>query len=92
LKVTQGEFENWKYLQEILIDQFHYFSIRASTGRLATIPRWKICIDSAAGSFAAAVGKLYVTKHFKEDAKSAMMELVTDIKEEFKAMINEVKI
>ena len=42
---------------------------RNATGKLATTPRWKTCVGSAAGSFAAAVGKMFVTKHFKEDAK-----------------------
>jgi len=57
---------------------------------LATVPRWKTCVDSASGHFAAVIGKLYVEKHFKEDAKNAMNEMVSDIKEEFRILINEV--
>ena len=35
------------------------------TGKKATTPRWKSCVGSASGSFSAAVGKMYVLKHFK---------------------------
>ena len=64
---------------------------RNATGKLATTPRWKTCVGSAAGSFAAAVGKMFVTKHFKEDAKGAMLEMVNDIRTEFGHLLNEVK-
>ena len=39
------------------------------TGKTATQPRWKSCVSSAAGSFSAAVGKMYVSKYFKEDER-----------------------
>ena len=64
---------------------------RNITGKTATTPRWKSCVGAAAGSFSAAVGKMYVLKHFKEDAKDAMLEMVQYIKEEFRGILNEVK-
>ena len=60
------------------------------TGKTATQPRWKSCVSSAAGSFSAAVGKMYVSKYFKEDAKDSMLEMVQDIREEFRLILNEV--
>ena len=60
------------------------------TGKTATQPRWKSCVSSAAGSFSAAVGKMYVSKYFKEDAKDSMLEMVQDIREEFRRILNEV--
>ena len=60
------------------------------TGKTATTPRWKSCVSSAAGSFSAAVGKMYVSKHFQEDAKEAMLEMVQDIREEFRQILDEV--
>ena len=33
---------------------------------------------------------MYVTKHFKEDAKTAMIEMVQYIKEEFRHILDEV--
>ena len=62
------------------------------TGKTDTPPRWKECVGSAAGSFSAAVGKMYVSEHFKGDAKESMLEMVRDIREEFKRILNEVSL
>jgi len=63
---------------------------RNITGKTADTPRWKQCVASATGSFTAAIGKMFVMKHFKEDAKVAMTEMVQYIKEEFRDILNEV--
>lgn len=63
---------------------------RNITGKTATTPRWKTCVSSAGGSFSAAVGKMYVSKHFQEDAKESMLEMVTDIRQEFSLILNEI--
>ena len=65
---------------------------RNITGKTANRPRWKQCVGSASDSFTAAVGKMYVTKHFKEDAKTAMIEMVQYIKEEFRHILDEVHV
>merc|ERR1719412_1402680 len=63
---------------------------RNVTGKKATTPRWKSCVGSASGSFSAAVGKMYVIKHFKEGAKESVLEMVNDIKEEFRNIFNQI--
>lgn len=63
---------------------------RNVTGKTATTPRWKKCVGSAAGSFSAAIGKMYVLKHFNIDAKKSMLEMVQDIRQEFKKILDEV--
>ena len=60
------------------------------TGKTAATPRWKSCVSSAASGFSAAVGKLYVTKHFKKKARDVMLEMVDDIRQEFRQILNEV--
>ena len=65
---------------------------RNITGKTETTPRWKSCVSSATDSFSAAVGKMYVVKHFQEAAKDGMLEMVGDIREEFKKILNEVEI
>ncbi|TRY72219.1 hypothetical protein TCAL_03874 [Tigriopus californicus] len=60
------------------------------TGKTATTPRWKLCVGAAAGSFSAAIGKMYVLKHFNHDAKDIMLEMVTDIRQEFKTILDEI--
>ena len=68
-----------------------HFDFRDASGKTDDTPRWKTCVSTAAGSFSAAVGQLYVTKHFNEEAKEKMMEMVHDIKDEFKMILDEVK-
>ena len=64
--------------------------VKKLSGKKIDTPRWKTCTATAAGSFSAAVGKLYVQKHFQEDAKESMTEMVSDIKDEFRHILNEV--
>ena len=64
--------------------------VKKLSGKKDDTPRWKTCVGSAGGSFSAAVGKLYVQRHFQEDAKEAMTEMVNDIKEEFRDVLNKV--
>ena len=66
--------------------------VKKLSGKKIDTPRWKTCTATAAGSFSAAVGKLYVQKHFQEDAKESMTEMVSDIKDEFRHILNEVHI
>jgi membrane metallo-endopeptidase-like protein 1 len=65
--------------------------VKNVTGKTETPPRWKNCVGSAAGSFSAAIGKMYVQRHFKEEAKVAMLELVRDVREEFRIILDEVR-
>ena len=64
--------------------------VKNVTGKTETPPRWKKCVGSAAGSFSAAVGKMYVQKHFNHKAKDSMLEMVTDIRQEFSRILDEV--
>ena len=64
--------------------------VKNVTGKTETPPRWKKCVGSAAGSFSAAVGKMYVQKHFNHKAKDSMLEMVTDIRREFSRILDEV--
>merc|ERR1740129_386284 len=60
------------------------------TGTKTETPRWKSCTGSASGSFGSPVGNLYVQKHFNQDAKEKMLEMVRDVRTEFDNILNEV--
>jgi predicted metalloendopeptidase len=60
------------------------------TGTKSQTPRWRQCTGSASGSFASPIGNMYVTKHFNEDAKHAMDEMVRDIRHEFDRILTEI--
>ena len=50
-------------------------------------PRWEECIAKALDLFPFALSGLYIRKHFREDAKAKALEMVMNIKSEFKAML-----
>jgi len=60
------------------------------TGTKEQTPRWRICTGTASGSFSSPLGNMYVTKHFNEAAKHAMMEMVRDIRGEFNNILSEI--
>ena len=45
---------------------------------------------AATGSFSSPIGSMYVQKHFKEEAKKSMDEMVRDIRKEFDNILNEI--
>merc|ERR1711936_657879 len=61
------------------------------TGTTSTTPRWKQCVGTASGIFSSVIGHLYVKKHFKEEAKRAMDEMVRDIRAEMDVILKSIK-
>lgn len=50
------------------------------------------CVDVAVDQFPLSVGSLYVRKHFNEDAKKNLIDMVSDIKKEFIDILHKVSI
>ncbi|KPU80743.1 uncharacterized protein Dana_GF16094, isoform B [Drosophila ananassae] len=73
----------------------------ALSGRQEQEARWKECVDIATGSMdeeseddydslGISVGSLYVRKHFHQDSKANALEMVTDIRDVFNDILDEV--
>ncbi|XP_075145617.1 M13 family metallopeptidase neprilysin 2 isoform X2 [Haematobia irritans] len=72
----------------------------ALTGRQEQEARWKECVDISSGrvlgtesefyGLAISVGSLYVRKFFKEDSKSNALEMVNNIRDVFKHILDTV--
>lgn len=60
------------------------------TGKTERASRWKECIDVSSGSLSIAAGALYVRKYFNEDARKNALEMVGDIREEFRKIVQTV--
>eukprot|EP00092_Neocalanus_flemingeri_P016471 GFUD01017824.1.p1 GENE.GFUD01017824.1~~GFUD01017824.1.p1 ORF type:complete len:761 (-),score=194.29 GFUD01017824.1:231-2513(-) len=71
------------------------------TGKSKKEPRWEKCVKSTAGlggpdlyfkegSLTNAVGAMYAKKHFKAKAKETADEMVVNVREEFKKMLDEL--
>jgi neprilysin len=53
-------------------------------------PQWKFCLDEAKSYFKHAISALYVRKHADKDSRRKVSEIVKNIKNEFKEIINNV--
>lgn len=62
----------------------------AVSGKTEREARWKECIDLTSGNLGLSVGALYVRKYFNEDAKKSAVEMVTDIRKEFRKILQTV--
>lgn len=63
---------------------------RVTTGRTVENPRWLECVDRALDYYPHAFGALYVRKHFKETAKAMALDMVKNIKDEFKIILKDI--
>ncbi|CAG0881750.1 unnamed protein product [Cyprideis torosa] len=77
------------YLTEELRDIQLDFSTKL-TGQTERQPRWKECMGVVLGSFANAVGSMYVRRFFKEESKKAALDMVHDIRDEFNRILDEI--
>lgn len=77
------------YLPKAFRDRQQEYS-RITTGRETSDPRGIICTDIALSYFPHAVGSLYVRKHFKEEAKENVMDMVNNLKEAFKEILDDI--
>jgi neprilysin len=63
---------------------------QATTGKTVEDPRWLECVAMTLNYYPHAFGALYVRKHFKEDAKKIALDMVNNIKSEFKEILKEI--
>lgn len=66
---------------------FNFFS-KTLRGIPVNTPRWKRAVGAVEGSLGEVVGKIYVEKYFKPEAKKRMQELVGNLKVAFAERIN----
>ncbi|HYD52709.1 MAG TPA: M13 family metallopeptidase, partial [Gemmatimonadaceae bacterium] len=66
------------------------FEFRGKTlsGAQSQAARWKRAVDEVSGSLGEAVGKLYVERHFKPEAKTRMDEMVRNLRQAFEVSID----
>jgi putative endopeptidase len=66
------------------IDNAHFdFYGKTVRGQQEQKPRWKRILSTTDGSVGELLGKMYVDKHFKPEAKQRMMELVNNLGETY---------
>ena len=53
-------------------------------------PRWKRGVSVVSGRLGEIIGKVYVEKHFNQDAKDRMLELVENLREAYRLSIDDL--
>ncbi|XP_048488609.1 neprilysin-2 isoform X1 [Plutella xylostella] len=65
--------------------------VTALSGKTERESRWKECADTTSVSMSIAVGALYIRKYFNEDSKANALEMVNDIRQQFRKTLEEVE-
>ncbi|CAK1588785.1 unnamed protein product [Parnassius mnemosyne] len=65
--------------------------VTALSGKTERESRWKECADTASMSLSIAVGALYIRKYFNENSKANALEMVNDIRQQFRRTLAEVE-
>jgi putative endopeptidase len=68
------------YLSSDFEKAYFDFYSKTLSGKTKMQPRWKRVLDATNGALGEAVGQLYVKKYFPPEAKTAMLELVDNLK------------
>lgn len=87
----------WSYLNDMatrlnkeLDDQNFEFYSKTLSGVEEQRPMWRRAVSVVSGNLGEMVGEVYVSKHFKPDAKTRMVELVDNLIKSYEASINEL--
>jgi endothelin-converting enzyme/putative endopeptidase len=67
-------------LSSAFADQNFAFFSRTLNGQETEQPRWKRGVDTVNGTLGEVIGKVYVSKHFKPEAKARMVDLVENLR------------
>ena len=79
------------YLPASFVDAQFQFNGKVIGGRTENQPRWKRGVSTTEGALGDAVGRLYVERYFKDDAKARIDALIRNLLAAFKAGIDELE-
>ncbi len=78
-------------LSKKFVDLNFDFYGKTLSGRKKNRPRWKRAVSSTNSAMGEIVGKVYVKKYFKPEAKARMLELVENLKKSFSKRIEKLE-
>ena len=79
------------FLNKKLVDAEFGFYTTTMRGVKEQQPRWKRAVNTLNGNLGEMLGKLYVEKHFKPEAKARMEALVANLREAYKNGIEKLE-
>ncbi|UCF64534.1 MAG: M13 family metallopeptidase, partial [bacterium] len=77
-------------LNQQFVDLHFDFHGKTLSGTESLSPRWKRAVNTIDGTIGEAVGKLYVQKYFKPEAKERMVELVENLRKAYAERIKQL--
>jgi putative endopeptidase len=83
--------ETAPYLSKRFVDARFDFRSKTMSGQLEDRPRWKRGVQLVDGSLGEVVGKQYVATYFPASSKTAMVNLVSDLRTALKARIQHLE-
>lgn len=102
--VANTSMEDWKtylkwgvltsrasYLSKAIDQENFDFFAKTLGGQNEQKPRWKRATDIVSGNLGEIIGKVYVARHFKPEAKSKMVELVENLRKAYGKGIDELE-
>jgi predicted metalloendopeptidase len=78
-------------LHQELVDLHFDFHGKTLSGTESLSPRWKRAVNAVDGTIGEAVGKLYVQRHFKPEAKKRMVILVENLRKAYAERIKQLE-
>ncbi|MGH6784332.1 MAG: M13 family peptidase, partial [Sphingomicrobium sp.] len=79
------------YLNKQLVDAEFGFYSTTLRGVKEQQPRWKRAVNTLNGNMGEMLGKLYVERHFKPEAKARMEALVANLREAYRLCIDKLE-
>jgi predicted metalloendopeptidase len=79
------------YLNQAVVDAEFGFYNTTLRGVKEQQPRWKRAVNTLNGNMGEMLGKLYVEKHFKPEAKARMEALVANLREAYRLGIDKLE-
>lgn len=79
------------YLTDDFVNEDFDFYRRTLSGVEQMRPRWRRGVETVEGTLAEVVGRLYVERHFKPQAKERMEELVQNLRKAFALAIDDLE-
>jgi putative endopeptidase len=79
---------NASVLPKPIDDETFAFFSKILNGQTEQRPRWKRAVDAANGALGEAIGQIYVSRHFSAESKTAMLQLVENIRKAYSARID----
>src|SRR5688572_14641820 len=78
-------------LSQPFVDSDFEFNGKVIAGRQVLQPRWKRAVNGTEQTLGEPIGRLYVERHFKPEAKARMDALIRNLRAAFEVMIDELE-